>query len=47
MLLLKISMISFCGIGLKDKHDPTAAGSSQMRQGAQIRGQGIDLPIVV
>jgi hypothetical protein len=46
MPLLKSSMIHFRGIGLKHKHDPTACGSSQMRQGAQILGQGIDLPIV-
>ena len=46
MFLSKTSILNFRGIGLKEKNDPTAAGSSQMRQGAQIRGQGIDLPIV-
>jgi hypothetical protein len=46
MFLLKTSMLNFCGIGLEEEHDPTAGGSSQIRQGAQIRGQGIGLPIV-
>jgi len=47
MFLLKTSMLNFCGIGLEEKHDPTARGSSQMRQGAQIRGLGIGPPIIV
>jgi hypothetical protein len=46
MLLSKTSMIHFRGIGLEEKHDSTAGGSSLMRQGTQIRGQGIDLRIV-
>jgi hypothetical protein len=46
MLLLKTSMLNFCGIGLEEKHDPTAGGSSQMCQGAQIRAQGMALRIV-
>jgi hypothetical protein len=47
MFLLKTSMINFCGIGLEEEHDPTAGGSSQMRKGGQIRGQGIGLRIIV
>jgi hypothetical protein len=43
---MKTSMIHFRGIGLKEKHDPTAGRSSLLRQGAQIRGQGIDLRII-
>jgi hypothetical protein len=39
-------MINFCGSRLEEEHDPTAGRSNQMRKGAQIRGQGIDLPIV-
>jgi hypothetical protein len=31
MLLLKRSMINFCGSRLEEEHDPTAGGSSQMR----------------
>jgi hypothetical protein len=46
MLPLKVSMVNFCGIGLEEKHDPTAGSASLLRQGGQIRGQGIDLLIV-
>jgi hypothetical protein len=46
MLPLKVSMVNFCRIGLKEEHDPTARNSSQIRQGAQIRGQSIGIPIV-
>jgi hypothetical protein len=47
MLLSKTSMTHFRGIGLEEKYDPTAGSSSLMRQGAQIRGQGIGLRIIV
>jgi hypothetical protein len=46
MLLSKTSMLHFRGIGLEEEHDPTAGSASLLRQGGQIRGQGIDLLIV-